>query len=89
MFATIGDTRMAGTSPWGLDPGTLALTGPDRYHPFTAREFDAQLWPPCPVCGTMIKVDGIRTQSATETKPTFIIGGWRCPRGCDPRSQLG
>ena len=56
---------MADATPWRIDPDTFTLIEPPRPRPqgYTTREFDNQVWPPCPVYGTTIEVQPIRMSS--------------------------
>ena len=73
------------TVQWRLHPRTLTLVGPPGPLPgYTARQFAAQLWPPCPICGTTIEVSRINVHAQTDPEPLFITGRWKCPRGCNP-----
>lgn len=82
-----GNFLMAAEPGLWIDRETLNLVGPDRDRCFTAHEWDQQTWPPCLVCGAEIEVSGVPTQSLTEVEPTFLIGRWKCPQGCNPRDQ--
>lgn len=77
---------------WRIDPDTLSLTNldvPDRHSViYSAQEFAAQQWPPCPVCGTTVDVNQIDVTLNEEDERrngrTYISGPWSCPRGCNP-----
>lgn len=73
-------------SDWQVDPDTGQLTNPDYPvgYRFTADEFASQEWPPCPVCGTTIRVDRVHNPSMETTTPMYITGRVECPNGCDP-----
>lgn len=73
---------------WRIDPETLNLAGPTGPpEGYTASEFNAQVWPPCPVCGAMIEVRAIKMDNPHGPEPTYLPGRWRCPRGCAVNEQ--
>jgi hypothetical protein len=80
---------MADATPWRIDPDTFTLIEPPRPRPqgYTTREFDNQVWPPCPVCGATIEVQPIRMSSLGDSEQLFIPGHTKCPRGCNLSSQ--
>jgi len=80
---------MADATPWRIDPDTFTLIEPPRPRPqgYTTREFDNQVWPPCPICGTTIEVQPIRMSSLGDSEQLFIPGHTKCPRGCNLSSQ--
>jgi hypothetical protein len=75
---------------WRINPETLALEPEDEQvgHIFTAQDWQAQEWPPCPVCGTTINVAQVDVQTSQDPVPTYIMGRWQCPNNCDPRPVL-
>ncbi len=81
---------MADATPWRLEPDTLNLVGPpEPALGYTARQFDEQVWPPCPECGTMIEVDRIAVRDLDRSELLFIRGRIRCPRGCNLHGVRG
>lgn len=79
---------MTDVTSWQIDPETLGLVGPaGPPEGYTPRQFAAQMWPPCPVCGAMIQVNGIEVESPDDPEPRILPGPWRCPQGCDRRRQ--
>lgn len=75
---------------WRIDPDTLDLVGPaGPPEGYTARQFAAQAWPYCVVCGSMIEVRGIEMQNSLGPEPTYLPGPWRCPRGCNRAQATG
>lgn len=56
---------------------------------FTAQEWRAQQWPPCPVCGsTNAEPQRVDASQITDRFPKFVVGAWECPNDCDPRPAL-
>lgn len=55
---------------------------------FTAQEWRAQQWPPCPVCGADAEPDRVDIRSHAERFPVFVMGAWECPNDCDPRPMV-
>lgn len=70
---------------WRIDPDTLNLTNPDAPGIYSADEFDAQQWPPCPECGSTVHVDRIYTPDGHHDPRPYLIGKWHCPSECKPR----
>jgi hypothetical protein len=73
-------------SEWRINPVTFTLEGGPA-GVMTAREFAAQRWPACPVCGSQINVAQISVTSALDQFPKYMIGRWECDLGCDPRTD--
>lgn len=58
------------------------------YGRFTGQEWNANIWPPCPICGEIIYVDGVNVQGLQDPYPVFLMGRWSCPNDCDPRGPM-
>lgn len=55
---------------------------------FTGQEWDAQQWPPCPVCGADGDVSSLDVRRFGDRFAVLMIGQWECPNDCDPRLAL-
>ncbi|WP_242890228.1 hypothetical protein [Actinomadura litoris] len=55
---------------------------------FTAQEWRAQQWPPCPVCGAQGEPEQVDIHGYADRFPVLIPGAWECPNDCDPRPAL-
>lgn len=62
---------------WRISP-TGILTTSNAAGSYTDVEFDAQQWPPCPVCGATIDVDRVDCRMLCDPEPRYITGQWRC-----------
>lgn len=63
---------------WRIDPDSRYLTGGgDR--PLTADEWDQQIWPDCPACGTTVHVEPLDVHPIDAPEPVYVPGPWSCP----------
>lgn len=74
---------------WKLDHGGQVV--PEDGGPagtFTAQEWRAQQWPPCPVCGADVEPQRVDIRTYSDKVAVFALGPWECPNDCDPRHVL-
>lgn len=71
---------MTERTQWSINPDTMALEGGPTGR-LTGGQWNAQQWPPCPVCGTTVNVDRVDAREWLDQVPMYLMGGWECPNG--------